>query len=59
MTQPLTGEQWLGAIALAVIVMLVIETEKWVRRRRLPVDDMPASPEAVLSGANAPVEVRV
>jgi Ca2+-transporting ATPase len=59
MTQPLTGEQWLGALGLAVIVMLVIETEKWVRRRGLPVDDTPTSPEAVLTGTNKPVEVSV
>jgi len=59
MTQPLTGDQWLGAAGLAVIVMLVIETEKWVRRRNLPIDDIPTSPEAVLTGADIPVEVRV
>jgi Ca2+-transporting ATPase len=58
-TQPLTGEQWLGALGLASIVLIVIETEKWIRRRRLPVDDIPASPEAVLIGADTPVEVRV
>ena len=59
MTQPLTGEQWLGALGLAVIVMLVIETEKWIRRRNLQVDDVQISAEAVLTGTNAAVEVRV
>jgi Ca2+-transporting ATPase len=52
-TQPLTGEQWLGALGLALIVLIVIETEKWIRRRRLPVDDISASAEEVLIGANS------
>jgi Ca2+-transporting ATPase len=59
MTQPLTGEQWLGALGLAVIVMLVIEAEKWIRRRRIPVDDTTASREPVLSGTNTQVDVGV
>jgi hypothetical protein len=39
--------------------MLVIETEKWIRRRNIPIDDIPTSPEAVLTGTNTPVDVRV
>jgi Ca2+-transporting ATPase len=34
MTQSLTGHQWLAAIGLAVCVLIVIETEKAIRRRR-------------------------
>jgi len=35
MTTPLTGAQWLAAIGLALLLPLVIEISKWVRRRRL------------------------
>ncbi len=35
MTQPLTGPQWLGALALAATVPIVIELDKWFLRRRL------------------------
>jgi Ca2+-transporting ATPase len=58
-TQPLTGEQWLGALGLALIVFIVIETEKWIRRRRLPDRDVAASPEEVLTGSKRPVDVLV
>ena len=43
MTQPLTGPQWLAALALAATVPIVIELDKWVRRRRLAA----STPEAV------------
>lgn len=33
-TQALTGEQWIQALGLALIVPGVIEVEKWTRRRR-------------------------
>ncbi len=33
-TQPLTGEEWLGAVALASVVFIVIEIEKIIRRNR-------------------------
>jgi Ca2+-transporting ATPase len=36
LTQPLTGRQWLACIGLALIVPVVIEGSKWLRRRRLP-----------------------
>ena len=36
MTVSLTGPQWLAAIGLALLLPLVIEGSKWVRRRRLP-----------------------
>jgi P-type Ca2+ transporter type 2C len=32
----LTGPQWLASVALALALPLVIETSKWVRRRRAP-----------------------
>jgi Ca2+-transporting ATPase len=36
MTQPLTGAQWLVVIALALIGPIVVEVDKWIRRRRVP-----------------------
>ena len=35
-TTPLSGWQWLGAIGLALLLPLVIEVGKAIRRRRLP-----------------------
>ena len=34
LTQPLTGLQWLACIGLALLLPLVIEGSKWIRRRR-------------------------
>ena len=33
-TQTLTAEQWIGALGLALIVVMVVEIEKAIRRRR-------------------------
>jgi Ca2+-transporting ATPase len=35
LTTSLSGEQWLIAIGLALVVPLFVEIEKWIRRRRL------------------------
>jgi Ca2+-transporting ATPase len=35
MTTSLTGPQWRASIGLALVLPLVIETSKWVRRRRM------------------------
>ena len=35
-SQALTGEQWIQALGLALVVPAVIELEKWTRRRRKP-----------------------
>jgi Ca2+-transporting ATPase len=59
LTQTLTAEQWLETIGLALFVLVVIETEKWFRRRRLRVDDEPMSPEAVLTGTKIPIDAPV
>jgi Ca2+-transporting ATPase len=37
LTQTLTGPQWLAVIGLALALPLVIEGNKWLRRRRAPV----------------------
>ena len=36
MTTSLTGTQWLACIGLALVLPLVIEGNKWIRRRRAP-----------------------
>jgi Ca2+-transporting ATPase len=36
LTQPLTGPQWLLSIGLALVLPVVIEVGKFVRRRRAP-----------------------
>ena len=36
LTTPLTGPQWLAVIGLALLLPLVIEVGKLVRRRRAP-----------------------
>ena len=35
MTTSLTGRQWLEAVGLALLLPIVIEVSKWIRRRRL------------------------
>jgi P-type Ca2+ transporter type 2C len=34
LTQPLSGLEWLACIGLALVVPIVVEVDKWVRRRR-------------------------
>jgi Ca2+-transporting ATPase len=36
LTQSLTGLQWLACIGLALVVPIVVEGDKWIRRRRHP-----------------------
>jgi Ca2+-transporting ATPase len=36
LTQSLTGRQWLACFGLSLLVPLVIEGNKWLKRRRLP-----------------------
>ena len=36
LTQSLTGLQWLACLGLALIVPVVVEIDKWIRRRHLP-----------------------
>ena len=36
LTVSLTGGQWLAALGLSLLLPLVVETSKWVRRRRSP-----------------------
>jgi Ca2+-transporting ATPase len=34
MTQPLTGNEWLACLGLSAVLPVVVELDKWVRRRR-------------------------
>jgi Ca2+-transporting ATPase len=36
LTTSLTGPQWLETVGLALVLPLVIEVSKWIRRRRAP-----------------------
>ena len=36
MTTPLSGLQWLAVIGLALLLPIVVESGKWIRRRRMP-----------------------
>ena len=36
LTTSLTGKEWLACFGLAALLPLVIETGKWLRRRRAP-----------------------
>jgi Ca2+-transporting ATPase len=36
LTTSLTGDQWLAAIGLALVLPVVVEGGKWLRRRRMP-----------------------
>jgi Ca2+-transporting ATPase len=58
LTQSLTGPQWLACIGLALVVPVVVEIDKWVRRRR---HQRPAeyAPEVAVSPARAVSTVRV
>ena len=53
-TQPLTGEQWLGVLGLALIVFVVIEAEKFIRRSRSKDEGEDADPVVILHGGPVP-----
>jgi Ca2+-transporting ATPase len=52
LTQPLTGLQWLACIGLALVVPIVVEVDKWIRRRRHPAA-APPDPVSVVTPARA------
>jgi Ca2+-transporting ATPase len=47
LTTSLTGSQWLACIGLALLLPLVVEGSKWIRRRRAPVAALVDAPHAV------------
>jgi Ca2+-transporting ATPase len=57
-TQSLTGLQWLACIGLALVLPIVVEIDKWVRRRHLPPSAGPevraaVAPTRALTGSAA------
>ena len=57
LTQPLSGLQWLACIGLALVLPVVVEVDKWVRRRRHQQPDVFAA-EAAVNPARAVVTAR-
>ncbi len=47
LTTSLTGPQWLETVGLALVLPLVIEVSKWIRRRRAPAIGLVAAQHAV------------
>jgi Ca2+-transporting ATPase len=47
LTQGLTGPQWLACLGLALILPIVVEIDKWIRRRSLPAAPSVSAVEAV------------
>jgi Ca2+-transporting ATPase len=47
LTQSLDGLQWLACIGLALILPIVVEVDKWIRRRRIAAPAGPSTLEAV------------
>ena len=52
LTQSLTGLQWLACLGLALIIPIVVELDKWIRRRHLAAP-APASPATVVAPTRA------
>jgi Ca2+-transporting ATPase len=53
MTVSLTGREWLTTIALALLLPIVIETGKWIRRRRTPPVDLTDTQRALAPARTA------
>ena len=52
LTQALTGLQWLACIGLALVVPIVVEVDKWIRRRQQPAP-APLDPAGVVNPGRA------
>jgi Ca2+-transporting ATPase len=46
-TQSLDGLQWLACVGLALVLPIVVEIDKWLKRRRLPVAAPPKTLDVV------------
>jgi Ca2+-transporting ATPase len=58
LTQSLTGLQWLACIGLALVLPIVVEVDKWLRRRQMPRPDVQdalstVNPSRALAGTAA------
>ena len=47
LTTSLTGREWLACFGLAAVLPIVIESGKWIRRRRTPTPPAPEVQQAV------------
>jgi Ca2+-transporting ATPase len=47
LTMPLSGLQWLACIGLALVLPIVVEIDKWLRRRKLSAPAAPGTGETV------------
>jgi len=54
LTQSLTGREWLACIGLALLLPVVIEGNKWLRRRRTPSPAAISIDQAVTPAASVP-----
>jgi Ca2+-transporting ATPase len=50
LTQSLDGLQWLACLGLALVLPIVVELDKWIRRRREPAPSVPSPVEVVSPG---------
>jgi Ca2+-transporting ATPase len=53
LTQELTGLQWLACIGLSLVLPIVVEGDKWLRRRHLPPVARPTNPLVAVDPARA------
>ena len=54
LTTLLTGLQWLECVGLALVLPLVVEVSKWIRRRRAPAAPVVDTQHAVTPGRAIP-----
>ncbi len=52
LTQSLTGQQWLACLGLALVLPIVVEVDKWIRRRQQPAP-APLDPAGVVNPGRA------
>jgi Ca2+-transporting ATPase len=53
LTQSLDGLQWLCCLGLALVLPIVVEVDKWIKRRRMPTTVAPEPVEVVVNPARA------
>ena len=58
LTTELTGAQWLACLGLALLLPLVVEGSKWVRRRQAHVPEAPLDVAAAVTPARARVSAQ-
>jgi Ca2+-transporting ATPase len=58
LTESLTGRQWVACLGLALVLPVVIEGGKWIRRRRTPPVSVAADPRQAVAPARAVTTAR-